>query len=109
MVDCRSGKPFDLVAQPEGDAIMRLPPFDAPLRLLTIQPVGGGGKGQASRRAGEAAFIAGRAARNQPDAGHEHVPRPGRHDAADEGRIDDGHGGPARPRRTRGRRPRYPG
>ncbi|WP_250456150.1 multicopper oxidase CueO [Caballeronia sp. ATUFL_M2_KS44] len=40
MVDCRSGKPFDLVAQPEGEAVMRLPPFDAPLRLLTIHPTG---------------------------------------------------------------------
>jgi blue copper oxidase len=46
MVDCRSGKPFDLVAQPEGEAIMRLPPFDAPLHLLTIQPTGAEGKGK---------------------------------------------------------------
>ncbi|CAM2148358.1 Multicopper oxidase CueO [Pararobbsia alpina] len=46
MVDCRSGKPFDLVTQPEGAAIMRLPPFDAPVRLLTIRPEEAEGKGK---------------------------------------------------------------
>lgn len=46
MVDCRSGKPFDLITQPEGAAVMRLPPFDAPLRLLTIRPDGAQGKGK---------------------------------------------------------------
>jgi blue copper oxidase len=46
MVDCRSGKPFDLVTLPEGAAIMQLPPFDKPLHLLTIRPVGAEGNGQ---------------------------------------------------------------
>jgi blue copper oxidase len=40
MVDCRSGVPFDLMATPTGDPIMRLPPFDAPVPLFTIQPDG---------------------------------------------------------------------
>ncbi len=40
MVDCRSGEPFDLVALPTGEAIMRLPPFDTPVRLVTIRPDG---------------------------------------------------------------------
>lgn len=40
MVDCRSGAPFDLVAMPVGEPIMRLPPFDGPLPLLTIRPDG---------------------------------------------------------------------
>ncbi|WP_406869868.1 multicopper oxidase CueO [Paraburkholderia fungorum] len=46
MVDCRSGKPFDLVAQPEGASVMRLPPFDMPLHLLTIRPMGADGMGK---------------------------------------------------------------
>jgi blue copper oxidase len=46
MVDCRSGKSFDLVTQPGDNAIMRLPPYDKPLRLLTIRPVGTEGKGK---------------------------------------------------------------
>lgn len=40
MVDCRTGAPFDLVAMPTGEPIMRLPPFDAPLPLVTIRPDG---------------------------------------------------------------------
>jgi blue copper oxidase len=46
MVDCRSGTPFDLVALPVGAPIMRLPPFDGPLPLVTIQPDGADGPGQ---------------------------------------------------------------
>jgi blue copper oxidase len=38
MVDCRSGMPFDLVALPVSEAIMRLPPFDGPVPLVTIRP-----------------------------------------------------------------------
>ncbi len=45
MVDCRSGKPFDLVALPVGEPIMRLPPFDGPLPLVTIRPDGADGSG----------------------------------------------------------------
>lgn len=40
MVDCRSGAPFDLLAMPTGEPIMRLPPFDVPLPLVTIRPDG---------------------------------------------------------------------
>ncbi len=46
MVDCRSGAPFDLVAAPSGAPIMRLPPFDAPLPLVTIRPDGADGSGR---------------------------------------------------------------
>lgn len=46
MVDCRSGTPFDLVALPVGDPIMRLPPFNAPLPLVTIRPGGEEGPGK---------------------------------------------------------------
>lgn len=40
MIDCRSGTSFDLVALPAGAPIMRLPPFDGPVPLVTIQPDG---------------------------------------------------------------------
>jgi len=46
MVDCRSGTPFDLVALPVGAPIMRLPPFDGPLPLVTIRPDLAEGTGQ---------------------------------------------------------------
>ena len=46
MVDGRSGTPFDLVALPFGAPIMRLPPFDAPVPLVTIRPDGADGAGQ---------------------------------------------------------------
>lgn len=46
MVDCRSGTPFDLVALPVGDPIMRLPPFDGPVPLVTIRPDGADGAGK---------------------------------------------------------------
>jgi blue copper oxidase len=46
MVDCRTGTPFDLVAMPMGEQIMRLPPFDAPLPLVTIHPDGAETPGQ---------------------------------------------------------------
>lgn len=46
LVDCRSGVPFDLVTLPFGAPIMRLPPFDGPLPLVTIRPDGADGKGQ---------------------------------------------------------------
>ena len=39
MVDCRSGAPFDLVALPFGDPIMRLPPFNMPVPLVSIDPM----------------------------------------------------------------------
>jgi blue copper oxidase len=45
MVDCHSGAPFDLVALPVGEPIMRLPPFDGPLPLVTIRPEGADGRG----------------------------------------------------------------
>ncbi|MEP9377682.1 multicopper oxidase CueO [Aquabacter sp. CN5-332] len=43
MVDCRSGTPFDLLTLPVGDPIMRLPPFGAPVPLVTIRPDGADG------------------------------------------------------------------
>jgi len=45
MVDCRSGASFDLVALPSGVPIMRLPPFDGPVPLVTIRPDGADGLG----------------------------------------------------------------
>lgn len=45
LVDCRSGTPFDLVALPAGAPVMQLPPFDRPLRLVTIRPDGAAGTG----------------------------------------------------------------
>ncbi len=45
MVDCHSGAPFDLVALPVGGPIMRLPPFDGSLPLVTIRPEGVDGRG----------------------------------------------------------------
>ena len=46
MVDCRSGTPFDLVAAPTGEPIMRLPPFEGPVPLVTIRPDGAEGPGR---------------------------------------------------------------
>jgi blue copper oxidase len=46
MVDCRSGAPFDLVTLPVEEPIMRLPPFDGPVPLVTIRPDGAEGPGQ---------------------------------------------------------------
>jgi blue copper oxidase len=46
MVDCRSGAPFDLIALPFGAPIMRLPPFDGPVPLVTIRPDRAEGPGQ---------------------------------------------------------------
>jgi blue copper oxidase len=46
MVDCRSGSPFDLLALPIGEPIMRLPPFDRSLPLVTIRPDQADGPGQ---------------------------------------------------------------
>jgi blue copper oxidase len=46
MVDCRSGEPFDLLTLPTGAEIMRLPPFDAAVPLLTIRPDGPDGQGR---------------------------------------------------------------
>jgi blue copper oxidase len=37
--------PFDLVAEPAGQPIMQLPPFDRPLPLVTIRPDGAEGPG----------------------------------------------------------------
>jgi blue copper oxidase len=38
LVDGRNGTEFDLVTLPVAEPIMRLPPFDRPLPLVTIQP-----------------------------------------------------------------------
>ncbi|ACK51209.1 multicopper oxidase type 3 [Methylocella silvestris BL2] len=46
MVDCRSGAPFDLVTLPVGEPIMRLPPFDDSVPLVTIRPDGADMPGQ---------------------------------------------------------------
>lgn len=41
MVDARDGRPFDLLSHPVAhQAIMRLPPFDAALPLMSVQPDG---------------------------------------------------------------------
>jgi blue copper oxidase len=46
LVDGRNGNAFDLVTLPVSQAIMRLPPFDGPLPLVTFRPDGADGKGQ---------------------------------------------------------------
>ena len=47
LVDARDGKPFDLVSHPvERQAIMRLPPFDGPLRMMTVEPTGAETRGR---------------------------------------------------------------
>jgi blue copper oxidase len=46
MVDARDGRPFDIITQPVAQDIMRLPPFDGPLALLTIRPDGADGNAQ---------------------------------------------------------------
>lgn len=46
MVDCHSGRSFDIVALPVEQPIMRLPPFDGPIPLVTIRPDGADGPGK---------------------------------------------------------------
>ncbi len=46
LVDGRSGTAFDLVTLPLAQAIMRLPPFDQPVPLVTIRPEGTDGQGR---------------------------------------------------------------
>ena len=47
IVDARDGKPFDLVSLPvTHQPIMRLPPFDGRLTLLSVKPVGADGTGK---------------------------------------------------------------
>jgi blue copper oxidase len=46
MVDARNGRAFDIVTLPVDQPIMRLPPFDKPLPLVTIRPDGAEGTGQ---------------------------------------------------------------
>jgi blue copper oxidase len=46
LVDGRDGRAFDLVTLPISQEIMRLPPFDRSLPLLTFRPDGVDGKGQ---------------------------------------------------------------
>jgi blue copper oxidase len=46
LVDGRDGRAFDVVTLPVAQAIMRLPPFDGPLPLVTIKPEGADGTGQ---------------------------------------------------------------
>jgi blue copper oxidase len=50
LVDGRDGKTFDLVTLPISQEIMRLPPFDRSLPLLTIRPDGAEGRGQLPSR-----------------------------------------------------------
>ena len=50
LVDARDGKAFDLVTLPILQEIMRLPPFDQSLPLVTIRPDGAEGKGQLPSR-----------------------------------------------------------
>jgi blue copper oxidase len=46
LVDARNGGAFDLVTLPVSQPLMRLPPFDQSLPLMTIRPDGADGKGQ---------------------------------------------------------------
>jgi blue copper oxidase len=46
LVDGRDGAAFDIVTLPVTQDIMRLPPFDGPLPLVTLRPDGADGTGQ---------------------------------------------------------------
>jgi blue copper oxidase len=46
LVDGRNGMAFDLMTLPVAQDIMRLPPFDRPLPLITIRPEGADGNGK---------------------------------------------------------------
>jgi blue copper oxidase len=46
LVDGRDGRAFDIVTLPVTQDIMRLPPFDGPLPLVTLKPDGADGTGQ---------------------------------------------------------------
>jgi len=46
LVDGRQGRAFDIVTLPVSQEIMRLPPFDRPLPLVTLRPEGVDGKGE---------------------------------------------------------------
>ena len=46
LLDARNGKAFDLMTLPVEQDIMRLPPFDRPLPLVTIRPEGADGNGR---------------------------------------------------------------
>lgn len=46
MIDARDGKPFDLVTHPVEAPIMRLPPFDGALPMVSIVPDGVDGAGR---------------------------------------------------------------
>ena len=46
LVDGRDGRAFDVVTLPVAPDIMRLPPFDGPLPLVTIRPDGADGTGR---------------------------------------------------------------
>ncbi len=50
LVDGRDGAAFDIVTLPVSQAIMRLPPFDRPLPLVTIRPDGAEGTGKLPSR-----------------------------------------------------------
>ena len=50
LVDGRDGAAFDIVTLPVAQAIMRLPPFDRPLPLVTIRPDGAEGTGKLPSR-----------------------------------------------------------
>jgi blue copper oxidase len=50
LIDARDGNAFDFVTVPVGQPIMRLPPFDRTLPLLTIRPEGADGTGQLPSR-----------------------------------------------------------
>ncbi len=46
LIDGRDGRAFDVVTLPVAQGIMRLPPFDGPLPLVTIRPDGADGTGR---------------------------------------------------------------
>ena len=82
LVDGRDGRAFDIVTLPVAQDIMRLPPFDGPLPLVTIRPDGADGDGAASLIACGLAGPAAAASAGEPGTGDEHVPRHAGHDAA---------------------------
>jgi blue copper oxidase len=50
LVDGRNGDAFDVVTLPVSQEIMRLPPFDRPLPLVTVRPDGADGNGRLPSR-----------------------------------------------------------
>ena len=82
LVDGRDGRAFDVVTLPVAPDIMRLPPFDGPLPLVTIRPDGADGAGRLPSSLAVLPALPRRLPPLSQVLGDEHVPRHAGHDAA---------------------------